>query len=216
MLGENLKRVRESRGVTQEELAEQVHVVRQTVSKWEKGLSVPDSDILMAIAETLNVSMSDLMGADAVQAKNIEELSVQTAVLNEQIFLQNRRIAKMATFAKRAIAVCLLAVVVAVGVGAIVWFATPGSYSQITVEYEMGGDIREAHINVNTRGGSASMGYDWPPEDNAIFRDIGGEGMFLDGAAEQSDSVQLLLHAMEVAIENGGGEVKRISSATYD
>ena len=109
-----------------------------------------------------------------------------------------------------------MAVVVAVGVGAIVWFATPGSCSQITVEYEMGGDIREAHINVNTRGGSASMGCDWPPEDNVIFRDIGGEGMFLDGAAEQSDSVQLLLHAMEVAIENGGGEVKRISSATYD
>lgn len=178
MLGENLKRVRESRGITQEELAEQVHVVRQTVSKWEKGLSVPDAGILMAIAEALNVSVSDLMGADAVQARSIEELSVQIAVLNERIFLQNRRIAKTATFAKRAMAVCLLAIVVAVGVGAIGWVATPGSYSQITIEYEMGGDIREAHINVNTRGDSASMGYDWPPEDNAIFRDIGGEGMF--------------------------------------
>ena len=91
MLGENLRRMRERRGITQEELAERVHVVRQTVSKWEKGLSVPDADLLMAVAETLQVSVSDLIGVDAVQAKSIEELSVQAAVLNEQIDLQNRR-----------------------------------------------------------------------------------------------------------------------------
>ena len=102
MLGENLRRMRERRGITQEELAERVHVVRQTVSKWEKGLSVPDADLLMAVAETLQVSVSDLIGVDAVQAKSIEELSVQAAVLNEQIDLQNRRMARTTTIAKRA------------------------------------------------------------------------------------------------------------------
>ncbi len=117
MLGENLRRMRERRGITQEELAERVHVVRQTVSKWEKGLSVPDADLLMAVAETLQVSVSDLIGVDAVQAKSIEELSVQAAVLNEQIDLQNRRMARTTTIAKRAIAACILAVVLVVGVG---------------------------------------------------------------------------------------------------
>ncbi len=117
MLGENLRRMRERRGITQEELAERVHVVRQTVSKWEKGLSVPDADLLMAVAETLQVSVSELIGVDAVQAKSIEELSVQAAVLNEQIDLQNRRMARTTTIAKRAIAACILAVVLVVGVG---------------------------------------------------------------------------------------------------
>ena len=103
MLGENLRRMRERRGITQEELAERVHVVRQTVSKWEKGISVPDADLLMAVAETLQVSVSDLIGVDAVQAKSIEELSVQAAVLNEQIDLQNRRMARTTTDRKSVV-----------------------------------------------------------------------------------------------------------------
>ena len=156
MLGENLRRMRERRGITQEELAERVHVVRQTVSKWEKGLSVPDADLLMAVAETLQVSVSDLIGVDAVQAKSIEELSVQAAVLNEQIDLQNRRMARTTTIAKRAIAACILAVVLVVGVGVAVWFAVPSSFTQITVEYEIGGEVRQAQINVNDHFGRLS------------------------------------------------------------
>ena len=162
MLGENLRRMRERRGITQEELAERVHVVRQTVSKWEKGLSVPDADLLMAVAETLQVSVSDLIGVDAVQAKSIEELSVQAAVLNEQIDLQNRRMARTTTIAKRAIAACILAVVLVVGVGVAVWFAVPSSFTQITVEYEIGGEVRQAQINVNDHFGRLSAGYSWP------------------------------------------------------
>ena len=61
MLGENLKRVRESRGVTQEELAEQVHVVRQTVSKWEKGTSDPSTHNLIALAELYGVDAATLI-----------------------------------------------------------------------------------------------------------------------------------------------------------
>lgn len=50
MLQENIKTFRKDRGLTQEELAIRVNVVRQTVSKWEKGLSVPDADTLQKIA----------------------------------------------------------------------------------------------------------------------------------------------------------------------
>ena len=211
MLGENLRRMRERRGITQEELAEQVHVVRQTVSKWEKGLSVPDADLLMAVAETLQVSVSDLIGVDAVQAKSIEELSVQAAVLNEQIDLQNRRMARTTTIAKRAIAACILAVVLVVGVGVAVWFAVPSSFTQITVEYEIGGEVRQAQINVNDHFGRLSAGYSWPSEDDEIF----GQGDLLMASGTGQPDVQLLLHGVEVAIENAGGKLVRISSATF-
>ncbi|THG38987.1 helix-turn-helix transcriptional regulator [Adlercreutzia caecimuris] len=210
MLGENLRRMRERRGITQEELAERVHVVRQTVSKWEKGLSVPDADLLMAVAETLQVSVSDLIGVDAVQAKSIEELSVQAAVLNEQIDLQNRRMARTTTIAKRAIAACILAVVLVVGVGVAVWFAVPSSFTQITVEYEIGGEVRQAQINVNDHFGRLSAGYSWPSEDDEIF----GQGDLLMASGTGQPDVQLLLHGVEVAIENAGGKVVRISSTT--
>ena len=53
MLAENLKALRKAKGLSQEELAARLHVVRQTVSKWEKGRSVPDADLLIRLAEEL-------------------------------------------------------------------------------------------------------------------------------------------------------------------
>ena len=49
MLNENLKVIRKAKGLSQEELAVKVNVVRQTISKWEQGVSVPDSDLLIAL-----------------------------------------------------------------------------------------------------------------------------------------------------------------------
>ena len=63
MFGENLKTLRKQKDFSQEELAARLHVVRQTVSKWEKGLSVPDADALIRLAEVLEVSVSELLGA---------------------------------------------------------------------------------------------------------------------------------------------------------
>ena len=63
MFGENLKTLRKQKGFSQEELAARLHVVRQTVSKWEKGLPVPDADALIRLAEVLEVSVSELLGA---------------------------------------------------------------------------------------------------------------------------------------------------------
>ena len=58
MFNENLKIIRKAKGYTQEELAIKIHVVRQTISKWEKGLSVPDADVLIEMANLLDVSVS--------------------------------------------------------------------------------------------------------------------------------------------------------------
>lgn len=63
MFGENLKTLRKQKGFSQEELATRLHVVRQTISKWEKNLSVPDADTLIRLAEILEVSVSELLGA---------------------------------------------------------------------------------------------------------------------------------------------------------
>lgn len=62
MIGENIQRARRAKGVSQEELAVRLHVVRQTVSKWEKGASVPDADMVVRLAEALEVPVSRLLG----------------------------------------------------------------------------------------------------------------------------------------------------------
>ncbi len=62
MLYDNIRKLRLERGMSQEELAEKLYVVRQTVSKWEKGLSVPDADMLVKLSEVLGVSVSELLG----------------------------------------------------------------------------------------------------------------------------------------------------------
>ena len=75
MLNENIKAIRKSKGLSQQDLAVKLNVVRQTISKWEQGLSVPDSDLLIVLSEALETPVSTLPGetvmeseADAVQA----------------------------------------------------------------------------------------------------------------------------------------------------
>ncbi|WP_426348649.1 helix-turn-helix domain-containing protein [Alloiococcus sp. CFN-8] len=91
MFSDNLKMIRKSKGFTQEELAAKVNVVRQTVSKWEKGLSVPDAVTLQKIAEVLDVSVNELLGADLMEDSNRNEIAEQLARVNEQLAIRNRR-----------------------------------------------------------------------------------------------------------------------------
>ena len=91
MFGENLKILRNKKGYTQENLAIKINVVRQTVSKWEKGLSVPDADTLQKIAEVLEVSVGELLGAPIKQSENKNEVAEQLARINEQLAIKNRR-----------------------------------------------------------------------------------------------------------------------------
>jgi len=91
MLQENIKLIRKDRGLTQEELAIRVNVVRQTVSKWEKGLSVPDAELLQKIAEVLEVSVSQLLGREEEPEKDRNEVAEQLSRINEQLAIKNRR-----------------------------------------------------------------------------------------------------------------------------
>lgn len=91
MLNKNLKTIRNNKGFTQEELANRLHVTRQTISKWEKGYSVPDADLLSKLADELDVSVSELLGKDEIPAEETDSLSVQLARINEQLSIRNRR-----------------------------------------------------------------------------------------------------------------------------
>lgn len=87
MLNENMKTIRKSKGLSQEELAVKLNVVRQTVSKWENGLSVPDSDMLISISEVLETPVSTLLGETVTEQKvdDLKVISQKLEVINLQL-----------------------------------------------------------------------------------------------------------------------------------
>lgn len=87
MLNENIKAVRKSKGLSQEELAVKLNVVRQTISKWEQGLSVPDADMLISISEAFETPVSTLLGETAVEAKadDLKAIAGKLEVINLQL-----------------------------------------------------------------------------------------------------------------------------------
>ena len=92
MFSENLKQLRKVRVLTQEQLAIRLNVVRQTVSKWEKGLSVPDAEMLIKIAEIFEVSVSSLLGSKTESEVEVNVIAEQLATINEQLAIKNRRV----------------------------------------------------------------------------------------------------------------------------
>lgn len=91
MLSENLKNLRKSKGLTQDELAIKLNVVRQTISKWEKGLSVPDSEMLIRIADELDTSVNVLLGETVTtdDETQLEIIAAKLELLNDQFAKRN-------------------------------------------------------------------------------------------------------------------------------
>ncbi len=86
MLNENIKAIRKSKGLSQQELAVKLNVVRQTVSKWEQGLSVPDSDLLIALSDALETPVSTLLGETLAESEvdTVKALSEKLEIINLQ------------------------------------------------------------------------------------------------------------------------------------
>ena len=91
MFQDNLKALRKSKGLSQENLAIQLNVVRQTVSKWEKGLSVPDAEMLISLSETLDTSVAILLGETVETPTDKGAISQQLEQLNTILANKNRR-----------------------------------------------------------------------------------------------------------------------------
>ena len=77
-MGTYLKKLRNERGLTQEELAEKFGVTRRTVSRWETGYNLPDIDILIEMSDFYNVELKDLLQGGN---KNMESKEKETAIL---------------------------------------------------------------------------------------------------------------------------------------
>lgn len=116
MLQDNIKNFRKAKGWSQEELAIKLHVVRQTVSKWEKGLSVPDSEMLIRIAEELDTTVSVLLGESekpgeqSAENMKLNEIAAKLELLNEQFAKRNEQQRKI----WRAISIVLGVIVIVV------------------------------------------------------------------------------------------------------
>lgn len=112
MLNENIKTIRKSKGLSQEELAIKLNVVRQTVSKWENGLSVPDSDMLISISEVLETPVSTLLGETVVEAKadDLKTISEKLEMINLQF--AKRKAVRRKTLHWLFIALCAVIVTV--------------------------------------------------------------------------------------------------------
>lgn len=113
MLSENIKVYRKAKGLSQEELATKLNVVRQTVSKWEKGLSVPDSEMLIALADALDVPVVTLLGETASQeeAPTLQSLAAKLELLNEQFAKRaerNRKIWRIICIVAGCVAISVL------------------------------------------------------------------------------------------------------------
>ena len=83
--------MRKAKGYTQEELAIKLNVTRQTISKWEKGLSVPDVDFLFKIADVLETNVGTLLGGAIMDEVNKDTVAEQLAKISEQLAIKNRR-----------------------------------------------------------------------------------------------------------------------------
>lgn len=113
MLSENIKTARKSKGLSQEELAVKLNVVRQTISKWEQGLSVPDFDMLIALSDALATPVRALLGEFAVRAEadDLKAIAEKLEIINLQ--LARQKAARRKTLRWLLIALCAVTVIIA-------------------------------------------------------------------------------------------------------
>ena len=114
MLNENIKIIRKSKGLSQQELAVKLNVVRQTISKWEKGLSVPDSDMLISISKVLEIPVSTLLGETVADIKvdDLKAISEKLEVINLQ--LAQKKVTRRKIIQGSLIILCAVIVIISV------------------------------------------------------------------------------------------------------
>ena len=119
MLNENIKAFRKSKGLSQQELAVKLNVVRQTVSKWEQGRSVPDSDMLISLSEVLEIPVSTLLGETVTEAEadNLKAISEKLEVINLQLAQRKTTRRKII----RWLLVSLCAIILTIFAALIIW-----------------------------------------------------------------------------------------------
>ena len=110
MLKDNIKILRKQKGLSQEELSVKLNVVRQTISKWEQGLSVPDAEMLISLSEVLDTSVSTLIGENIEEVKSdeLKVISEKLEVINKQLYKEHEMKRKRLCNLLIIICVCVL------------------------------------------------------------------------------------------------------------
>ena len=119
MLNENIKAIRKAKGLSQQELAVKLNVVRQTVSKWEQGRSVPDSDMLISLSEVLEIPVSSLLGETVIETEvdGLKAISEKLEVINLQLAQRKATGRKIV----RWLLISLCAIIVMIFAALIIW-----------------------------------------------------------------------------------------------
>ena len=91
MLGDNISALRKKAGLSQQALADQLYITRQTISKWEKNLSVPDADALIRLADALDTTVQTLLGQPEEEPDTPSDIAASLNRVNDQLAIQNRR-----------------------------------------------------------------------------------------------------------------------------
>ena len=112
MLSENIRAFRKSKGLSQEELAIKLNVVRQTISKWEQGLSVPDADMLISLSEAFETPVSTLLGETVMESEvdDLKAISEKLEIVNLQ--LAQRKTTRRKTLYWLLISLCAVIVLI--------------------------------------------------------------------------------------------------------
>jgi len=129
MLHNKIKQLRIANGMTQEDLAEKLHVVRQTVSKWEKGISLPDAEMLERLADLFGVTADELLERNDASPYDHGLISDQLSQINEQLEIKNRRV--------RKVLIAIISVLIAIAaltVGSIILFSVTSTGSDTQTE----------------------------------------------------------------------------------
>ena len=112
MLKENIKSIRKSKGLSQEELAIKLNVVRQTISKWEQGLSVPDAEMLISLSEVFETPVSTLLGEKISEFKvdDLKAISEKLEIINLQLSQRKKDRRKIVHWMQ--ISLCIVIIVI--------------------------------------------------------------------------------------------------------
>ena len=210
MLKDTIKKLRTEQGLSQDELAERVHVVRQTVSKWERGTSVPDADSLVALARALGVSAAELLGESAMVEKKPDDLAWETSLLDERIASESQRLDRLVRALKWALVGAAVMVLV---FGLFIWLPNPQfSYTIWWDSVTDDPDYNKIIYRLDGEGKSIRLFLD--PEDYGRVIGCAGEPGMAEAmsAAEllnEPGSLDALSERANQAIEAMGGIVLR-------
>ena len=210
MLKDTIKKLRTEQGLSQDELAERIHVVRQTVSKWERGTSVPDADSLVALARALGVSAAELLGESAMAEKKPDDLAWETSLLDERITSESQRLDRLVRSLKWAF---VGAAAMALAFGLFVWLPNQ-QFSYVIWWDSVADDPDYNKIVYRLNGEEKSLRLLLDPEDHGrvigCTREPGmAEAMDAAELLNEPGSLDALSERANQAIEAMGGTVLR-------